>query len=211
MIIMQTLDASARRKHIEDNKLCPVIFSHELEDSVCIQYHPKGIKGGMMPELDSHHLSAGHPEPLKERFSPWHAAGPPSEYPRYAGGMKRHSALHILSAVLKLAPGDANTCGAAKQWEDIFGVERSDERDNELNFTNATMIFVAGEEGKSEGLVEMVIGVEGKDRIDGILARGRSEGLGVDNEGIVKMLGVRWKFVPLERGGDVGKQSRSRL
>jgi hypothetical protein len=45
MIIMQTLDASARRRYIETNKLARVIFAHELEDSVCIQYHPKGIKG----------------------------------------------------------------------------------------------------------------------------------------------------------------------
>jgi hypothetical protein len=42
---MQTLDAPARRKYIESKKLAKVIFSHELEESICIQYHPKGIKG----------------------------------------------------------------------------------------------------------------------------------------------------------------------
>lgn len=45
MIIMQTLDAMARRRYIESNKLAKVIFAHELEDSVCIQYHPRGIFG----------------------------------------------------------------------------------------------------------------------------------------------------------------------
>jgi hypothetical protein len=49
MIIMQTLDASARCRYIESNKLAKVIFAHELEDSVCIQYHPKGIKGSHTP------------------------------------------------------------------------------------------------------------------------------------------------------------------
>lgn len=45
MIIMQTVDAPARRRYIESNKLAKVIFAHELEDSWCIQYHPRGIKG----------------------------------------------------------------------------------------------------------------------------------------------------------------------
>ena len=46
MIIMQTLNASSRRQYLESNGLAEVIFSHESEESVCIQYHPKGIKGG---------------------------------------------------------------------------------------------------------------------------------------------------------------------
>lgn len=50
MIIMQTLDAAARRRHIESNGLAKVIFSHshshDDDDHVqCIQYHPKGIAG----------------------------------------------------------------------------------------------------------------------------------------------------------------------
>lgn len=45
MIIMQTRDAVARRSYIEANKLGKVIFSYEVGDAVCIQYHPKGIKG----------------------------------------------------------------------------------------------------------------------------------------------------------------------
>lgn len=45
MIIMQTEDAIARRDYLESNKLAKVIFTHQGEDSVCIQYHPKGIKG----------------------------------------------------------------------------------------------------------------------------------------------------------------------
>jgi hypothetical protein len=47
MIIMQTLDVAARRKHIEQNKLGRVIFGHGLEggESICVQYHPKGVPG----------------------------------------------------------------------------------------------------------------------------------------------------------------------
>ena len=45
MIIMQTEDAIARRDYLDSNKLAKVILTHENEDSVCIQYHPKGVKG----------------------------------------------------------------------------------------------------------------------------------------------------------------------
>lgn len=45
MIIMQTEDAKRRRTFIEEKGLAKVIFQHETGDSVCIQYHPKGIKG----------------------------------------------------------------------------------------------------------------------------------------------------------------------
>lgn len=45
MIIMQTLDAVARRSYIESKGLSKVIYAHEHDDAVCIQYHPKGIKG----------------------------------------------------------------------------------------------------------------------------------------------------------------------
>ena len=47
MIIMQTLDALARKKHIEEKKLGKVIFEHETDggESICVQYHPKGIPG----------------------------------------------------------------------------------------------------------------------------------------------------------------------
>jgi hypothetical protein len=45
MIIMQTADALARKAHVESHTLTKVIFCHEKEDSVCVQYHPKGIRG----------------------------------------------------------------------------------------------------------------------------------------------------------------------
>ena len=45
MIIMQTLDAKARRQHVESNKLAKVIWTHEHDDTVAVQYHPKGIPG----------------------------------------------------------------------------------------------------------------------------------------------------------------------
>ena len=45
MVIMQVDDARTRRKHIETNSLAKVIFEHEKGDVVCVQYHPKDIKG----------------------------------------------------------------------------------------------------------------------------------------------------------------------
>ena len=45
MLIMQTEDAAKRREYIESKQLAKVIWSHETEDSVSVQYHPKGIKG----------------------------------------------------------------------------------------------------------------------------------------------------------------------
>lgn len=62
MIIMQTADANARRQYIERNGLAKVIFSHEMEESVCIQYHPKGIKGSSCRYIVGHGLLVGQVE-----------------------------------------------------------------------------------------------------------------------------------------------------
>jgi hypothetical protein len=48
MIIMQNGDAATRRKYIESRKLAKVIFGYEHDDAVCVQYHPKGIAGGLL-------------------------------------------------------------------------------------------------------------------------------------------------------------------
>jgi hypothetical protein len=45
MIIMQTEDAKKRREYIKSKELAKVIFEHEHDDAMCVQYHPKGIKG----------------------------------------------------------------------------------------------------------------------------------------------------------------------
>ncbi|TVY89133.1 hypothetical protein LAWI1_G003566 [Lachnellula willkommii] len=203
MVIMQTEDAAARRDYVQSNKLAKVIFNHESEDFVCIQYHPKGIKGGIIPELDSHSCSPTNPTPLQTRFSPWHACGPPTTYPRYAAGMKRHSALHLLSATCRLAPGDADVEGAARQWEDVFGVVRG-RRTGESGFVNARLGFVAGVLGESGGLVEVGVGVDGDVALSGILERAERMGV-LGRDGAVEMLGVRWKFVLL------GEDVKSRL
>jgi hypothetical protein len=197
MIIMQNLNASTRRKHIESlgHK---TIWGYEHDDVACVQYHPKGIKGGMMPELDSHTKTEGNKEPLKDRFSPWHACGP--NFDKYLGSMKKHSDLHLIGALLRLAPGDVDTEGAARQWRDIFGVDMS--RDL-LAFTNARMGFIRGVEGEKEGLESVTIGVEGRERFDGILRRASEEGLCGD--GWINMCGVKWYFVLLkEKGKDDG-------
>jgi hypothetical protein len=48
MIIMQTEDAKKRREHIEAKGLSKVIFEHEHQDAICIQYNPRGVKGASM-------------------------------------------------------------------------------------------------------------------------------------------------------------------
>ena len=144
--------------------------------------------GGMTPELDSHAPSPNNPTPLKSRFSPWHACGP--DHTTYYPGMKRSAHLSLEGCVLRLQPGDYDHEAAARQWEEIFGVERS--RDL-LAFTNARIGFVPGQRGRSEGLVSLTIGVKGRDKLDAILRRAREAG--VCDDGGVQMCGVKWNFV----------------
>ena len=152
--------------------------------------------GGVIPELDSHHPTTENPHPLTTRFSPWHACGP--DVAAYSARMKRACDLQLLSATCQLAPGDQDTEGAARQWEKLFGVRR---KGAASEFVNMQLRFIAGEEGKSEGLVGIVVGVEGKERLHGIFERTRREGLAVDEEGWVEMLGVKWAFVALSKPG----------
>jgi hypothetical protein len=199
MIIMQSLPSPHRQQHITSlgHKK---IWGYEHDDAICAQYHPKLIKGGMMPELDSHAPTKENPQPLKERFSPWHACG--SDFPKYSGLMKKHSYLHLIGALLRLKPGDVDTEGAARQWRDVFGVDMS--RDL-LAFTNARMGFVRGVEGEKEGLESVTVGVEGRERFEGILGKASEEGLCGD--GWINMCGVKWYFVLLkEKGIEVGSR-----
>ncbi|KAK5100801.1 hypothetical protein LTR70_001298 [Exophiala xenobiotica] len=82
---MQTGDAAVRRKNVESRNLAKVIYGYEHDDCVCVQYHPKGIAGGMMPEFDSRKVSPTNPTPLESTYSPWHACGP--DYERYSAGV----------------------------------------------------------------------------------------------------------------------------
>jgi hypothetical protein len=112
--------------------------------------------------------------------------------------MKRQSHLHLLSATLRLSPNSTSPPEAAKQWQDLFGVKAWG---LECWFTNAKLVFIEGEEGKGEGLVEIEIGVEGEERLREIFERARGEGLSVDErEGAFEMLGTRWRFVVVEKG-----------
>ncbi|KAH8711901.1 hypothetical protein GQ44DRAFT_776447 [Phaeosphaeriaceae sp. PMI808] len=188
MIIMQTEDATRRRRDIETRGLAKVVFEHVNSDVVCVQYHPKGIKGGMMLELDSHSPGANNPTPLKSRFSPWHACGP--DHKVYHPRMKRSAHLTLQGCVLRLQPGDNDHEGAARQWEEIFGVARS--RDL-LAFTNARLGFICGHEGQPEGLTSITVGVNGKDRLDAVTERARAAGVCVD--GRIHMCGVQWNLV----------------
>ncbi|PGG95402.1 hypothetical protein AJ79_10076 [Helicocarpus griseus UAMH5409] len=200
MIIMQTADARRQRTHIESEGLGKVIFSHEHTDSICIQYHPKGIKGGVIPELDSHEVTPANPEPVTSRFSPWHACG--ADYDSYSRGMKRTADLHLIEATCRLPPRDTDTDAALQQWEETFGISKSGAS---LQFTNARMRFLPGVDGKSEGLASISIAVQGEGRLRAIFDRARELGLESD-DGWVDMLGIRWRFVAADgRGSDVSK------
>jgi hypothetical protein len=59
MIIMQTADATARRSYLENQGLAKVVFSHNGDDFVCVQYHPKGIKGAIFSPQGPLHPSRG--------------------------------------------------------------------------------------------------------------------------------------------------------
>ncbi|KAG4433591.1 hypothetical protein IFR05_010918 [Cadophora sp. M221] len=205
MIIMQTHHPSAliRLENIKTHQFAQSIFTHSTPESDMVQYHPKGIPGGVNPELDSHRPHPDHPDPLGERFSPWHAAGPEEKYDVYAEGMRRHAHLWLVDVTLRLAAGDGDVEGAAREWEDVFGVERG-KGIGELLFTNAKMVFLKGEDGAREGLVEVGIAVEGRERRDGILKRARDEGLMVDGD-VVDMLGVRWNIKVLDPRVEKGK------
>ncbi|KAI4605825.1 hypothetical protein J4E83_010488 [Alternaria metachromatica] len=198
MIIMQTDDAKKRREYIEAKGLSRVIFEHSYADSVCIQYHPKGIKGGMMPELDSHVPGPKNPTPVQTRFSPWHACG--SDIDRYRAGMERTEHLTLEGCVLRLQPGDLGHEAAAREWEAIFGVVRS--RDL-LAFTNARLGFIPGRQGQPEGLVSITIGVKGQDQYDAILERARQAGV-CGNDGI-DMCGVKWYLALTGHSATKGK------
>jgi hypothetical protein len=198
MIIMQTEDAKKRREHIKTTGRGRVIWGYENEHVTCVMYHPKGIRGGVMAEVDSHAPSTENPKPLNTRFSPWHACGP--EYNAYASAMERTSHLTLQGCVLRLAPGDSGHEAAARQWEDIFGVVRS--RDL-LAFTNARLGFVPGREGLPEGLVSITVGVNGVDKLEAVRSRAREVGV-CGSEGI-NMCGVQWNFVLTGHGESTSK------
>ncbi|KAK5175007.1 uncharacterized protein LTR77_000143 [Saxophila tyrrhenica] len=197
MIIMQNEDAKKRREFIEEKEMAKVIFSHEVkgksgeEEGWCVQYHPKGIRGGVIPELDSHAPTKSNPEPLRTRFSPWHPCGPDVE--RYTAKMKEYRHLSLIGAVCRLAPGDWGAELASTQWEQTFGIPRS--RDL-CQFTNARVGFVHGEEGELEGMVSVSVGVVGERRRKAIFDRAREMGaLKEERERrYVDMVGVRWNF-----------------
>lgn len=151
-----------------------------------------------MPELDSHTPGPKNPTPIRTRFSPWHACGP--DYNIYSSGMRRSGHLTLAGAVLRLQPGDADQEAATHQWKELFGVAGSHDL---LAFTNsATLGFVPGREGQQEGLVSIMVGVNGRDKLDAIVERAR--GAGVHAEGRIKMCGVAWDLI-LTGHGEEGK------
>jgi hypothetical protein len=205
MIIMQTLDAAEKRACIEESGKSKVIFSHPFsntyrswdgtkDDGWCIQYHPKGIKGGMMPELDSHTSNARNPTPLISRFSPWHACG--KDYDEYVEVMKATSHLHLLGCDLQVARQD-HPEQAASQWSDMFGIPVTG---NKLCFTNAELVFQPAISSAIEGLRRVTVGVETQQQLDAILDRARSEGLVGDAASTTfQMVGIEWNIVVHQR------------
>ena len=206
MIIMQNKDADASKMKIEAAGTSKVIFSHPFshnypswggvkDEGFCIQYHPKGVKGGMMPELDSHTPCEKNPEPLTERFSPWHPCG--GDYDRYIFDMKKTLHLHLLGCNLHLGSNDTNADGATQQWSNTFGIPVSH---GHLVFTNAKIGFSYGQAELSEGLLYITIAVDDKNRMNEILDRARAAGKTVHTPGAwFEMVGVRWNFASFDK------------
>jgi hypothetical protein len=221
MIIMQTLNANERRQEIESGRRLPpptrgdpkpkpqkVIFEHPFEfqyplprwtgygvkdTGFCVQYHPRGIKGGMMPELDSHTAVTANPDPVGERFGPWHALG--EDYVTMEKGMKKSGHLWMVGVELRLAEGDTETGSAVQQWSDLFAVSKAQ---GGLGFTNCKMSFLPGKKGKSEGLESITLALEGKEVLDGITRRAKEAGVW-HNEGYFDLCGIKWYVVEKDR------------
>lgn len=141
-----------------------------------------------MPELDSHKPTPANPTPLATPFSPWHACG--EDYKSYSAGMARNNHLRFIRATCRLASGNKDTQTAARQWEELFGVQRDG---SGLVFTNARMDFVEGVQGQPETLESLTIGIKGRERYERTLEEAKKEGLCRD--GYVEMLGFKWYFV----------------
>jgi hypothetical protein len=205
MIIMQTIDAARRRAYIEESGKSKVIFSHPFSNSYpswggakdegwCIQYHPKGIKGGMMPELDSHTISSRNPTPLISRFSPWHACG--KDYDHYVEVMKANSQLYLLGCDLQVEQ-QQDPEQAATQWADLFGIPVAGHK---LCFTNAELVFQPAGALTTEGLRRITVGVETQQQLGAIRDRARDNGLVVDPaSSTIHMVGVEWHIVVLQQ------------
>ena len=151
-----------------------------------------------MPELDSHTPCSANRIPLESRFSPWHACG--SDYASYVQGMKKAGDLWLVGCTLRLKAGDEDARGAVGQWSGTFGVPRKQSREGRevLAFTNCEISFVLGRQGVSEGLESITVGVEGGDRLQGVVAAAKKEG--VWNEGgWIDVLGVKWYLELKER------------
>ena len=107
--------------------------------------------------------------------------------------MKRNGHLSLLGVVCRLGPNEGDGERAATQWEQTFGVPRS--RDL-IAFTNARIGFIAGEDGKPDGIVSIGIGVKTDKQRSEIFERAEKRGLlkkGQGSKGI-DMLGVKWYF-----------------
>jgi hypothetical protein len=153
-----------------------------------------------MPSLDTQKPSDHWASPWATEISPWEALGPLTRAPLYLAAMRHASYLRLVGVVLRLEPNDDDTEGAAKQWEDIFGIVR---RKDLVCYTNAKMGFVAGLEGQPAGIHSITIAVEGKERMDRMLWAAREEG--VCGYNWVDMVGVRWFFVEAGTSDAQGK------
>lgn len=101
--------------------------------------------------------------------------------------MKNARHLSLEGCVLRLQSGDLGHEAASRQWEELFGIARSDDL---LAFTNARLGFVPGREGQPEGIVSITVGVSDSVKLDHILERARAAG--VCRDGHFDMCGVRW-------------------
>lgn len=196
MLIMQCRSARQRLMHLRnhflrDTKRDQVIFQHHDEKYSCIQYHPRIVPGGVIPELDSQVLSISLTgsdfETASKHEWVWHACGPnPGDY---LWKMRKHDDLVLKGVTVRLDPNDDDVEGAAGRWETMFGV-RAEKAD--LLYTNAKVTFVKGRRDMYEGIESVTVGVKGREKFMGILGRAAERHLCGD--GWIDMVGVKWYF-----------------
>lgn len=151
-----------------------------------------------MPELDSHSPTPDNPTPLASPYSPWHAAG--KDHASYSKGMQRCSHLKLLEARCRLADGDSNIEAATGKWQSLFGVAG---QNGSLKFTNATLRFVPGSQGKPDGLEAIAIQVQHVKKYEQTVQAAKQAG--VWNGSSIEMLGLTWTLVQADKSAPKSK------
>ncbi|KAM3073553.1 hypothetical protein ACMFMF_006759 [Clarireedia jacksonii] len=91
-----------------------------------------------------------------------------------------------------LGEGGMDVLGAAREWENSFGIER---KGAELDFLGGiTLRFMGGKEGAREGNCLVSIAFEVRSRLDYIFDKAQNDGSKMIGETNFVMLSIVWEF-----------------